>query len=125
MRFGSRNLTATRVPRACAAGTRSNCNPSVAKTPLAPSHRPPGGADVVPATQLDPMQQPVGARQTAINRKLLFQYALCVDPRKPPPPVPLRRGASDHPFLEPRARHGVDPRLSTGAPAGHAILQCR
>ena len=61
------------------------------------------------------MQQPVGARQTAINRKLLFQYALRVDPTKRHYPVPLQRGASDHAFLEPRARHGVDPRLSTRA----------
>ena len=61
------------------------------------------------------MQQPVGARQTAINLKLLFQYALRVDPTKRHHPVPLQRGASDNPFLEPRARHGVDPGLSTRA----------
>src|SRR6266404_5411127 len=66
-------------------------------------------------TQLDPMQQPVGARQTAINLKLLFQYALRVDPTKRHHPVPLERGASDHPFLEPRARRGIDPWLATRA----------
>src|SRR6516225_10054255 len=33
-------------------------------------------------TQLEPMPQPVGARQTAINFKLLFQYALRVDATK-------------------------------------------
>src|SRR4029077_748066 len=65
--------------------------------------------------QLYPMQQPVGARQTAINLKLLFQYALRVDPSKRHHPVPLQFGASDHPFLEPRARHCVHPRLSTRA----------
>src|SRR6202023_2343347 len=66
-------------------------------------------------TQLYPMQQPVGARQTAINIKLLFQYALRVDPTKRHHPVPLQRGASDNPFLEPRARRGVYPWLSTRA----------
>src|SRR6516225_2673811 len=66
-------------------------------------------------TQLYPMQQPVGARQAAINLKLLFQYALRVDPTKRHHPVPLQHGASDHPFLEPRAGHRVDPRLSTRA----------
>src|SRR6266851_3123926 len=64
-------------------------------------------------TQLYPMQQPVGARQTAINLKLLFQYALRVDPTKRHHPVPLQRGASNHAFLEPRARHGVYPWLPT------------
>src|SRR4029077_13561836 len=63
-------------------------------------------------TQLYPMQQPVGARQTAINLKLLFQYALCVDPTKRHHPVPLQRGASHHAFLEPRACHCVYPWLS-------------
>src|SRR5712672_2946404 len=66
-------------------------------------------------TQLYPMQQPVGARQTAINLKLLFQYALRVDRTKRHHPVPLQLGAGDNPFLEPRARHGVDPWLSTRA----------
>src|SRR5467141_2231427 len=42
------NHTLTRVPRACTARTRSNCNPRVAKTPLAPPRRPPGGADAGP-----------------------------------------------------------------------------
>src|ERR1700738_479237 len=66
-------------------------------------------------TQLYPMQQPVGARQTAINLKLLFQYALRVDPTKRHHPVPLQRGASNQAFLEPRARHCVYPWLSTPA----------
>src|ERR1700747_2902867 len=66
-------------------------------------------------TQLDPVQQPVGARQTAINLKLLFQYALRVDPAKRHHPVSLQRGASDHALLEPRARHGVYPWLATRA----------
>jgi hypothetical protein len=35
------------------------------------------------------MQQPVGARQAAINIKLLFQYALRIDPTKRHHPVPL------------------------------------
>src|SRR6201981_1886781 len=67
-------------------------------------------------TQLYPMQQPVGARQTAINLKLLFQYALRVDPAKRHHPVPLARSATDHALPEPRACHGVDPWL--GGPAG-------
>src|ERR1700746_227846 len=61
------------------------------------------------------MQQPVGARQTAINVKLLFQYALRVGPTERHHPVALPRGAGDNPFLEPRARLGIDPRLSTRA----------
>jgi Binding-protein-dependent transport system inner membrane component len=65
--------------------------------------------------QLYPMQQPVGARQAAINLKLLLQYALRVDRTKRHYPVPLRLGASDNPFLEPRARHCVHPWLSTRA----------
>jgi len=65
-------------------------------------------------TQLYPMQQPVGARQTAINIKLLLQYALRVDPTKRHHPVPLQRGARDHPFLEPRACHRVDPGCRPG-----------
>jgi hypothetical protein len=35
------------------------------------------------------MQQPVGAPQAAINIKLLFQYALRIDPTKRHHPVPL------------------------------------
>src|ERR1700730_1399079 len=66
-------------------------------------------------TQLDPMQQPVGARQAAINLKLLLQYSLRIDRTKRHYPVPLQLGASDNPFLEPRARHGVDPWLSARA----------
>src|SRR6266566_5474908 len=66
-------------------------------------------------TQLDPMQQPVGARQAAINIKLLLQYSLRIDPTKRHHPVALQRGASDNPFLEPRSRHGVHPWLSTRA----------
>src|ERR1700745_809527 len=69
-------------------------------------------------TQLYPMQQPVGARQTAINLKLLFQYALRVDPAKRHHPVSLQRGASDHALLEPRARHGVYPWLGARARPG-------
>src|SRR5438132_11104987 len=65
--------------------------------------------------QLDPMQQPVGARQAAINLKLLLQYSLRVDPTKRHYPVPLQLGAGDNPFLEPRARHGIHPWLSTRA----------
>src|ERR1700720_1414511 len=66
-------------------------------------------------TQLYPMQQPVGARQAAINLKLLFQYSLRVDPAKRHHPVPLQLGAGDNPLLEPRARHRVDPGLPTRA----------
>jgi len=40
------------VPRACAARTRSNCNPTVAKTLLALSHRPPGVAAAVPTNSI-------------------------------------------------------------------------
>src|SRR5712671_2038125 len=65
--------------------------------------------------QLYPMQQPVGARQAAINRKLLLQYALRIDRTKRHDPVPLQRGAGDDPFLEPHARHGVHPWLATRA----------
>src|SRR5271155_2959756 len=64
-------------------------------------------------TQLHPVQQPVSARQAALNRKLLFQYSLRVDPANPPPPPPPQPGASDNPVLEPRTRRGVDPWLST------------
>src|SRR3984893_13146173 len=56
-----------------------------------------------------------GARQAAINRKLLLQYSLRVDPTKRHYPVPLQRGAGDNPFLEPRARHRVYPWLPTRA----------
>src|ERR1700720_1188050 len=66
-------------------------------------------------TQLYPMQQPVGARQAAINLKLLFQYSLRVNPTKRHHPVPLQLGAGDNPLLEPRARHRVDPGLPTRA----------
>jgi hypothetical protein len=61
------------------------------------------------------MQQPVGARQAALNRKLLLQYSLRIDRTKRHYPVPLQLGAGDNPFLEPRARHGVDPGLPTRA----------
>src|SRR6202011_2831834 len=103
--------------RACVARTRSNynCNQELRKRRLrrrlglrvARTRRQP--------TQLHPMQQPVGARQTAINVKLLLQYALRVAPTTHPPPAPLQLGASDNPFLEPRARHGIDPGLPTRA----------
>src|SRR3984893_1797776 len=63
--------------------------------------------------QLYPMQQPVGARQAAIDIKLLLQYSLCVDRAKRHYPVPLQLGANDNPLLEPRARHRVYPWLST------------
>src|SRR5207248_10067696 len=66
-------------------------------------------------TQLHPMQQPVGARQAAIDLKLLFQYSLRIDPAKRQYPVARQLGATDNPFLKPRARHGVDPWLSTRA----------
>src|SRR5207244_9326204 len=65
--------------------------------------------------QLYPMQQPVGARQAAINLKLLLQYALRIDRTKRHYPIPLQLGAGDNPLLEPRARHGVHPWLATRA----------
>jgi hypothetical protein len=40
---------------------------------------------------------------------------LRIDPTKRHHPVPLQLGASDNPFLEPRARHCVYPWLSTRA----------
>ena len=61
------------------------------------------------------MQQPVGARQAAINLKLLLQYALRIDRTKRHYPIPLQLGAGDNPFLEPRACHGVHPWLATRA----------
>jgi hypothetical protein len=61
------------------------------------------------------MQQPVDARQAALNLKLPLQNLLRVDGTKRHDPVPLQLGASDNPFLEPRARHGVDPWLPTRA----------
>src|ERR1700730_13502579 len=61
------------------------------------------------------MQQPVSARQAAINLKLLLQYALRVDRAKRHHPVSLQFGASDNPLLEPRACHGVYPWLTTRA----------
>src|SRR5207244_1674793 len=65
--------------------------------------------------QLYPMQQPVGARQAAINLKLLLQYALRIDRTKRHYPIPLQLGAGDNPLLEPRARHRVHPWLATRA----------
>src|SRR5580704_14147909 len=65
--------------------------------------------------QLYPMQQPVGARQAAINLELLLQYALRIDRTKRHYPIPLQLGAGDNPFLEPRARHRVHPGLATRA----------
>src|SRR5438270_1536646 len=65
--------------------------------------------------QLYPMQQPVGARQAAINRKLLLQYALRIDRTKRHYPIPLQLRAGDNPILEPPACHGVHPWLSTRA----------
>ena len=61
------------------------------------------------------MQQPIGARQTAINLELLFQYSLRVDPPKRHNPVALQHGAGDNAVLEPRGRHGVHPGMSTRA----------
>src|ERR1700751_857044 len=66
-------------------------------------------------TQLYPMQQPIRARQAAINLKLLLQYALRIDRTKRHYPVPLQLGPGDNPLLEPRARHGVHPWLATRA----------
>jgi hypothetical protein len=40
---------------------------------------------------------------------------LRIDPTKRHHPIPRQLGASDDPFLEPRARHGIDPWLSTRA----------
>src|SRR5205823_2180350 len=54
-------------------------------------------------------------RQAAIDLKLLFQYSLRIDPAKRHYPVARQLGAADNPFLKPRARHGVDPWLSTRA----------
>src|SRR6201993_2574332 len=48
-----------------------------------------------PPTQLYPMQQPIGARQAAINLKLLLQYALRIDRTKRHYPVPLQLGTGD------------------------------
>src|SRR5947209_3930311 len=72
-------------------------------------------SDQVSASTLYPMQQPVGARQAAINLKLLLQYALRIDRTKRHYPIPLQLGASDNPFLEPRACHGVHQWLSARA----------
>src|ERR1700751_5411593 len=66
-------------------------------------------------TQLYPMQQPISARQAAINLKLLLQYALRIDRTHRHYPVPLQLGPGDNPLLEPRARHGVHPWLATRA----------
>src|SRR6202008_4619714 len=66
-------------------------------------------------TQLYPMQQPIGARQAAINLKLLLQHALRIDRTKRHYPVPLQLGTGDNPLLEPRARHGVHPWRPTRA----------
>src|SRR5271163_1847210 len=63
--------------------------------------------------QLHPVQHPIGARQAALNLKLLFQYSLRVDPAKRHHTVPRQLGASDNPFLEPRTRRRVAPWLST------------
>src|SRR5712671_1472370 len=113
MRASSCNHTSTRVPGTCAARTRSNCNPTVAKTPPAPSHRPAGGEDAAP-TNSTLSDAAAGRCSTGcINRKLLLQYSLRVDRAKRHYPVPLQLGASDNPLLEPRARHRVYPWLST------------
>src|SRR6201998_2843053 len=115
MRASSCNHTSTRAPRACTARTRSNCNPSVAKTPLAPSHRPAGGADAGPSNSTLSDAAADKCSTAAINLKLLLQYALRIDRTKRHYPVPLQLGTGDNPLLEPRARHGVHPWLATRA----------
>ena len=50
MRASSANHSSTRLPRAGAAPTRSNCKARVAETPLAPPRRPVGGAAAAPAS---------------------------------------------------------------------------
>src|SRR5437868_7807795 len=67
MRASSWNHTSTRTPRGCAVRTRSNCNPTVAKTPLAPSHRPAGGADAAP-TNSTSAGAAAGRYSTGCNR---------------------------------------------------------
>src|SRR5437899_3854630 len=61
------------------------------------------------------MQQPVSARQAAIDIKLLFQYSLGIDPTKCHHPVPFEFGAGDNPLLEPRRRRLVHSRRPTRA----------
>src|SRR5437660_1283907 len=54
-------------------------------------------------------------RRRGTERRTRRRAAADVLERSAASPAPLQRGASDHAFLEPRARHGVDPRLSTRA----------
>ena len=67
----------------------------VAKTPPAPSHRPAGGEAAVPTSSTLSDAAAGRCSTGAINRKLLFQYSLRVDPSKRHHPVPLQLGASD------------------------------
>src|SRR5438270_823368 len=65
--------------------------------------------------QLYPMQQPVGARQAAINLKLLLQYALRIDRTKRDYPIPLQLGAGDNPSLNRALVTASNPWLATRA----------
>src|SRR6202023_21827 len=81
------------VPRACAPRTRSNCNPSVAKTPLAPSHRPPGGAVAVPTNST--LSDAAAGRCSTDCNQSQTPLSICVARRPhetpPPRPAPARR----------------------------------
>src|ERR1700758_5196469 len=79
-----------RAPRACTARTRSNCNPSVAKTPLAPSHRPPGGEDAVPTNST--LSDAAAGRCSTDCNQSQTPLSICVARRPPetPPPRPAR-----------------------------------
>src|SRR4051812_27596815 len=101
------------MPRGCAARTRSNCNPRVAKTPLAPPHRPPGGEDAAPTSSTS-SDAAAGRCSTGCNQ-YQTPLSICVAhrPHETPPPLPLQLGAGDNPFLKPPARHRIDPWLSS------------
>ena len=80
-------------PAACAAWTRSNCNPTVAKTPFAPSHRPTGGEAAVP-TSSTLSDAAAGRCSTGCNQyQTPPSIVVARRPHETPPPrpAPVRR----------------------------------
>src|SRR4029077_7504620 len=115
MRACSLNHPSTRVPGACIAWTRSNCNPRVAKTLPAPSHRPAGGAGAAPTSST--LSDAAAGRCSTGCNQAQTPPSVCVArrPHETPLPHPAAARAGGNPFLEPRARHRVHPWLSTRA----------
>ena len=57
------------------------------------------------------MQQAIGARQAALDIKLLLQDALRVDPAKRHHPIPRQVGAGNDPLLQTHRRRPIHKRL--------------